>query len=179
MTSEMAIKMATMPQHLARYRNTENDMSNAVMGEFVREVVGAGWTTDHVVIARHEEVFRKTPDLMMEADYYKCHPPPLPPHAALSSDDDACALMALVPGVEGYCEDGYYAGWVADEASSLTACMSLCLGEPKCDFVAFSVGRSCSRYTVGDGGVCAPRSDSTSYQLYEKVPDPTCAGLMG
>jgi hypothetical protein len=31
------------------------------------------FTTDHIVIARHEEVLRKTPDLMMEANFYHCH----------------------------------------------------------------------------------------------------------
>eukprot|EP00964_Phaeocystis_antarctica_P013322 scaffold7294_cov75-Phaeocystis_antarctica.AAC.2 len=45
-------------------------MSNSAMGNFVYEAVGVDFRTDHIVIARHEEVYRKTQDLMMEANYY-------------------------------------------------------------------------------------------------------------
>jgi len=74
MSSAIGRMMATMPSHLQRYRNAHNDMLNRAMGDFVTDVIGAGFQTDHVVIARHEELLRKTPNLMMEANYYKCYP---------------------------------------------------------------------------------------------------------
>jgi len=81
MTSEMSRKFATIPEHLGRYRALPpaglpelSIQNNDCMEQFVNEIVGAEFKTDHVVIARGEEVFRKTQDLMMEADYYRCHP---------------------------------------------------------------------------------------------------------
>jgi len=86
MTSEMARKMATMTEHLQRYRNRGNAYQNGAMYAFARDVIGTGFKTDHVVIARHEEVLRKTQDFSMEADYYKCFPrsPPPPSTRSLS-----------------------------------------------------------------------------------------------
>ena len=74
MSSESARRMSSIIDHLQQYRNTQNMMSNSAMGEFVHQVVGVDFRTDHIVIARHEEVFRKTQNLMMEADFYRCHP---------------------------------------------------------------------------------------------------------
>ena len=79
MTSANARRFATMATgnngaYLQQYRNTDNDFENMAMRDFVRDVVGTEFRTDHVVIARHEEVLRKTPDLHQEADYYRCHP---------------------------------------------------------------------------------------------------------
>ena len=75
MSSVSAHTLATnILAHLGQYRRYENDMSNSAMGNFVRDVIGVSWQTDHIVIARHEEVIRKTPSLSMEADFYRCHP---------------------------------------------------------------------------------------------------------
>jgi len=74
MTSEMARRMATLPEHLVRYRNWDNAYSNAAMRDFVRDIIGVDFKTDHVVIARHENIFRAETDYMGEANYYKCHP---------------------------------------------------------------------------------------------------------
>ena len=44
------------------------------------------------------------------------------------------------------CGHGFYAGWHANEARQLEACLELCLGETRCRYVAFLQDRSCSRY---------------------------------
>jgi len=66
--------MTSIISYLQQYRNTGNMMSNSAMGNFVHEAVGVDFRTDHIVIGRHEEVYRKTQDLMMEANFYHCHP---------------------------------------------------------------------------------------------------------
>ena len=71
MTSESARNMAVhILPHLLKYRNTTN--VNHAMENFVRDLLGVKYRTDHVVIGRHEEVFRKTQNLMMEANFFKC-----------------------------------------------------------------------------------------------------------
>ena len=74
MSSVSARRMASIIPFLRQYRNTGNMMHNSAMGDFVHEVIGIDFRTDHIVIARHEEVYRKTQDMMMEANFYKCHP---------------------------------------------------------------------------------------------------------
>merc|ERR1712110_45969 len=48
----------------------------------------------------------------------------------------------------GHCKEGYYAGFGANEKSSLDACLALCHSESKCDFVSFKRGEACSRYNT-------------------------------
>ena len=74
MSSESARLMSSIISYLQRYRNTGNKMSNSAMGNFVHDIVGVDFRTDHIVIARHEEIYRKTQNLMMEANFYRCHP---------------------------------------------------------------------------------------------------------
>jgi len=89
MSSDSARRFAGLYPHHLRQSNPDNEtneiVTNARMRSYVQSVVGVAFRTDHVVIARHEEVLRKTPDLHMEADYRACvlarptlsHPSPL------------------------------------------------------------------------------------------------------
>lgn len=43
----------------------------------------------------------------------------------------------------GHCERGFYAGWKAEEASSLHRCMSACSADPRCVVFAVLPGKSC------------------------------------
>lgn len=71
MTSETARKIAVhILPHLLKSRQRTD--ANHAMKNFLRDLLGVEYRTDHVVIARHEEVFRKTQNLMMEADFFKC-----------------------------------------------------------------------------------------------------------
>jgi len=66
----------------------------------------------------------------------------------------------------GYCNSGYYAGWVAEDAVDLETCEAKCLTEPECKFISLNVGHSCSRYN-SEAGSCNNRwyghADHESY----------------
>lgn len=68
------------------------------------------------------------------------------PHQRMTQPN--CTVMSLRS--HGYCEDGFYAGWVTAEATH-DACMSLCLSEPQCRYAALYEGNTCSRYDAGAG----------------------------
>ena len=72
MTSKMATAFATLADVLPAYENTTVEMSNPAIERFVTEVVGVPLITDHVVIARHEELLRKTPHGELEKAYLEC-----------------------------------------------------------------------------------------------------------
>merc|ERR1712178_283715 len=54
---------------------------------------------------------------------------------------------------QGYCADGYYAGWDGKGINSHQSCAHLCLEDADCKFAAFSPGETCSRYR---GATCRP-----------------------
>ena len=51
--------------------------------------------------------------------------------------------MVLYKG-SGICSNGYYAGF--DGFNDLQSCLNQCLAEPKCLYVSFAKGSSCSRF---------------------------------
>ena len=75
-----AFATIAQPEHLREYRSNSNAYSNAAMRAFVQTVVGTRFIADHVVIARHEDVLRKSVEL--EAAYWHCvHPSSRADHA--------------------------------------------------------------------------------------------------
>ena len=59
----------------------------------------------------------------------------------------------------GHCHQGFYAGWKRDPPelrANLTACQRQCAAEPRCAYVAFVQGASCSRYDERAGVACCP-----------------------
>ena len=70
------------------------------------------------------------------------------------------------------CNTGYYSGWNRNEAHSLDGCLNLCLGDPRCRFVSFLRGQTCSRYDQRAGS--CRRGAPMGYVTYGKR-DPPCA----
>jgi len=47
---------------------------------------------------------------------------------------------------QGYCNEGYYAGWDNQGIASQEACNDVCLNDENCKFAAWNPGYTCSRY---------------------------------
>jgi len=69
---------------------------------------------------------------------------------------------------DGFCKSGYYAGWVAQDASSLSTCSSRCSAEPDCKFFSWLEGVTCSRYSR-QAGNCSDLEQDSSYRAFRKV----------
>ena len=47
---------------------------------------------------------------------------------------------------QGYCRDGFYAGWDGKGTASQEECNALCLSESQCKYAAWWSHQTCSRY---------------------------------
>ena len=81
-----------------------------------------------------------------------------------------CSMTLL--WADGFCSNGFYAGWVAVEASE-EVCMNLCLSEPTCRFVALAVGLSCSRYDDRAGDCVMQPDPEHRHVVWKKICDAT------
>ena len=51
---------------------------------------------------------------------------------------------------QGFCTEGFYAGWDGKGTASQDACNAVCLSEQQCKFAAWFPQRTCSRYQDSD-----------------------------
>eukprot|EP00930_Biecheleria_cincta_P055220 TRINITY_DN41567_c0_g1_i1.p1 TRINITY_DN41567_c0_g1~~TRINITY_DN41567_c0_g1_i1.p1 ORF type:complete len:646 (+),score=71.82 TRINITY_DN41567_c0_g1_i1:75-2012(+) len=73
----------------------------------------------------------------------------------------------------GYCQSGYYAGWLPAEATDLATCMRTCSAEHQCVFFSLKVGLTCSRFD-STSSMCRQREGSNDgYVSYLKIL-PSC-----
>jgi hypothetical protein len=49
---------------------------------------------------------------------------------------------------QGYCNQGYYAGWDGKGLTSQAACNAVCMKESQCTYAAWFHGKTCSRYKL-------------------------------
>ena len=47
---------------------------------------------------------------------------------------------------QGFCDEGYYAGWDGKGIGSQASCNAVCLDESECTYAAYNAGQTCSRY---------------------------------
>lgn len=67
----------------------------------------------------------------------------------------------------GYCNEGYYAGWDAQDAT-LDNCMAKCNSEAQCVAFSLVVGHTCSRYNFA-AGYCSYRPNGKDGDLWTRL----------
>ena len=97
-------------------------------------------------------------------------------HTLYAKTQEALAVFHFTKLGVGYCAQGYYAGWQAEDGN-LQACKARCEQEEGCHFFALYDGKTCSRYDaragdcsqrVTEGGQYFPE-DHTTYAKTEKA----------
>lgn len=74
----------------------------------------------------------------------------------------------------GFCDDGYYGGWVGGGNLGLSKqqCLEICMSEQTCDFVAYWEGYACSRYNADNCHL----TDADEHTTYAKLRPATVDG---
>lgn len=70
---------------------------------------------------------------------------------------------------DGYCPNGYYAGWVKEDAKSVSTCAQKCDSEPDCKYFSFKEGLTCSRHNATSCANPMTCSGADGYLSFKKI----------
>ena len=85
--------------------------------------------------------------------------------------------IVMVSYGDGFCDEGYYAGWGGKGINSQEECNDLCLDEPECTYASFFPIKDWTRNGHLNGNTCS-RYNGQSCNLFCEKPGYICNQLL-